>query len=190
MKHPISETHPSIILTHCPKCGKDGFEFDGIKKFNCSACGFIYYINPATAVAAILTLPDQRIILTRRKFEPRIGTFDLPGGFVDILERAEDAVKREIKEELNLETNEIQFLGSFPNEYTFKGISYFTTDLAFICPIYDYKNLSASDDVSEAILIQPSEINYDQISFPSIVHILELYIQILNNSASNKKKQT
>src|SRR5208337_1820480 len=93
-------THPSQIFQYCPRCGKKGFAFDGEKAFNCPVCQFRYYINACSAVAAILVQPDGSIILTRRKFEPRQGFLDLPGGFVDPNERAEDAVRREILEEL------------------------------------------------------------------------------------------
>ena len=174
--HSASDTHPSSIFRYCPKCSHQGFVFDGVKAFSCEKCGFRYYINAATAVAVILQLPDQRIILTRRKFEPRIGTFDLPGGFVDIKERVEDAVKREIMEELGIQVKTLEFLASFPNEYVYKGISYFTCDLAFVCPVDDISNLKAADDVAEAIVVYPNDIDYDVISFPSIVHILKMYV--------------
>jgi ADP-ribose pyrophosphatase YjhB (NUDIX family) len=174
--HSETDTHPSFIFSFCPKCGHHGFVFDGVKAFTCEKCGFRYYINAATAVAAVLQLPDQRIILTKRKFEPRIGTFDLPGGFVDINERVEDAVKREIREELGIEVKNPAFLASFPNEYVYRGISYFTCDLAFVCPVDDISNLKAADDVAEAIVIHPNDIDFNTISFPSIVHILKTYM--------------
>lgn len=171
-----SHTHPSHILKFCPKCGSPEFTFDNQKKFSCAACQFTYYINAATAVAAILKAPDGRIVLAKRKFEPRAGFFDLPGGFVDPMERVEDAVKREVQEELGIEINEMHFLASFPNEYVYKNISYFTSDLAFICPMNDLSQLTPSDDVADAMLIQPHEIDFNQISFISIVNILKTYI--------------
>jgi NAD+ diphosphatase len=174
----ISETHPSHIFTYCPRCGNKGFTFDHVKVFQCNACDFRFYINAAAAVAAIVQLPDNRIILTRRKFEPRMGTFDLPGGFVDPMERVEDAVKREVLEELGIEITISRFLASFPNEYIYKHISYFTCDMAFVCHAVDISNLKAADDVEEAIIIHPNDIDYSTISFPSIVHILKAYTTI------------
>jgi ADP-ribose pyrophosphatase YjhB (NUDIX family) len=174
-----SETHPGTIFTHCPRCGKNHYVFDGSKSFTCADCGLVWFMNPAPAVAAILELPNGDIILSRRKFEPRAGTFDLPGGFVDPLESAEDAVRREIKEELNLDVNEMHFLASFPNEYVYKNISYFTCDLAFVCPIQSIEKMKADDDVSQAVVIKPQNINFEEISFPSIVNILRKYKQSL-----------
>ncbi len=171
----ISETHPSRVFSYCPRCGRQGFEFDNIKKFTCPDCNFVFYINASTAVAVILQAPDGRIVLTKRKFDPRAGFYDLPGGFVDTMERAEDAVKREVFEELGIYVDEMKFLASFPNEYAFKGISYYTCDLAFVCPVNDLSALKPADDVAEALTVYPREIDFKIISFPSIVNVLKKY---------------
>ena len=172
----FSVTHPSNIFSYCPKCGSKDFAWNGDKVFICSACGLNYYINPAPAVAVILQYPDGRIVLTRRKYNPQQGTFDLPGGFVEINEKIEGAVSREIFEELSVTVTRMNYIGSFPNEYVYKGVSYFTCDLAFVCPIPDGTELYPSDDVSEALILNPKDIDYQQISFPSIINILRLYI--------------
>lgn len=174
--HLFTETHPSNIFSYCPKCGSKGFAFDGEKVLSCSVCGLNYFINPAPAIAVILEYPDGRIILSRRKHQPKKGTLDLPGGFVEIHERIEDAVIREIYEELSVTVTRMNYLGSFPNEYVYKGVSYFTCDLAFVCPIPEETELRPADDVSEALIIMPKDIDYQQISFPSIGNILRLYI--------------
>lgn len=172
----FSNTHPSRLFNYCPKCGSADLSFNGEKVFQCAACGLNYYINPAPAVAVILVFPDGKIVLTRRRHDPRQGTFDLPGGFVEINESIENTVSREIFEELRVSVKEMKYMGSFPNEYVYKGVSYFTCDLAFVCPIPEGTELHPADDVSEALIIQPKDIDYQQISFPSIVNILQLYI--------------
>lgn len=175
----VSETHPGTIFTHCPHCGGQHYIFDGTKSFTCADCDLVWFMNPAPAVAVILELPNGDIVLSRRKFEPRAGSFDLPGGFVEPLESAEDAARREIKEELNLDVNEMRFLASFPNEYVYKNVSYFTCDFAFVCQIQSLDGMKADDDVSQAVVIKPQSINFEEISFPSIVSILQKYIQCL-----------
>jgi NAD+ diphosphatase len=176
--HSISNTHPSHLFSYCPRCGQKEFCFDS-KKFTCNHCHLDFYINAATAVAAILVGPDGRIVLAKRKFEPRAGFYDLPGGFADTMERVEDAVKREVFEELGVTVSEMSFLASFPNEYVFKGVSYYTADLAFVCPLPDLSALTPADDVAEALIIHPGEIDFNTISFPSIVNILKSYISAL-----------
>ena len=172
----FSKTHPSNLFNYCPKCGNKDLTFNGVKVLSCPACGLDYYINPAPAVAVVLEYPDRSIVLTRRKHEPRQGTFDLPGGFVEINESVEDAARREIFEELHVEVSSMNYIGSFPNEYVYKGVSYYTCDMAFVCPIPEGTLLHPSDDVSEALIIKPKDIDHQQISFPSISNILRLYI--------------
>lgn len=180
--HSNSQSHPSQIFSFCPKCGHKGFVYDGVKAFNCMDCKFCFFINASTAVAVIVQLPDNRIILTKRKFDPRAGTFDLPGGFVDTMESAEDAVRREIFEELGIKVVTLEFLSSHPNEYVYRNISYFTCDLAFICPVQDISKMKAADDVAEAMLVHPGNIDFATISFPSIVSILKTYLKKKNFS--------
>jgi len=173
----FSETHPSAVLSYCPKCGHKGFTFNGEKLFVCEACNFNYYINPAAAVSAIIELPDGRIAMGRRKFEPRKGMLDWPGGFVDMMERAEDALIREVREELGIEITQYEFLTTSPNEYPFKGISYFTCDIAFVCKLNTIPEFKATDDVSEVILVYPEDVDYNELCFPSTVNIMRKYLE-------------
>lgn len=57
---------------------------------------------PDTTVAAIL-YKDGKFLLVKRRFEPFKGRWCLPGGHIDEFEIAKYAVKREVKEETNLE---------------------------------------------------------------------------------------
>lgn len=61
--------------------------------------------NPLLAVDAIIRC-DHRIVLIERK-NPPVG-WALPGGFVEINETVEDAVRREIREETNLRLNNLK----------------------------------------------------------------------------------
>jgi hypothetical protein len=51
--------------------------------------------------------------------------------------------------------------------------------MAFVCPIAEGTILHPADDVSEALIIKPKDIDHQQISFPSISNILRLYIRSL-----------
>ena len=107
--------HPLDKFKYCPVCGADNFTENDDKSKKCHKCGFRYYLNAVSAVAGFIVDDNNRLLLCRRAKEPLKGTLDLPGGFVDIGETAEDAIRREVKEELNLHTDSIRFLFSIPN---------------------------------------------------------------------------
>ena len=88
----------------------------------CTACGFRLYFNPAVAVAVFIQDALGRVLLIRRAKDPGAGKLAPPGGFIDLGERAEDAVHREVLEEVGLRLTHLRFLGSHPNEYLFAGV--------------------------------------------------------------------
>ena len=143
----------------------------------CDACQKKYYINAAGAVACIIENGAGEILLTRRAFEPSKGMLDLPGGFINLDETAEDAVRREIKEELNLDISSLQYIGSSPNRYLYGDLVYFTLDLGFKCTVIDFKEMQVADDVDGYIFLIPNRINFQEIAFPSIRNILKLYFE-------------
>lgn len=57
-------------------------------------------VTPLLTVDAIIELPDERIVLIRRKYPPP--GWALPGGFVDPGESLAEAVRREAFEETSL----------------------------------------------------------------------------------------
>lgn len=164
-------------MKFCPSCGSGKFRYNGERSFSCPECSFVYYINSATAAVVIIEAPDGRIALTRRKNDPKAGYLDLPGGFVDIMESAEEAIIREIREELGITVKDLRYIGSAPNEYLYKGISYFTCDVAFVCTSDELGKMKPADDVSEVFLIKPEEIDRSKIGFPSAVTILDIYME-------------
>jgi len=61
---------------------------------------------PEASVAAIITLQDAcgtKVLLTMRNHEPFKGYWCLPGGHIDANEPIEDAIRREVKEEIGLD---------------------------------------------------------------------------------------
>lgn len=172
-----NEQHPTRFFKYCPHCGSGNFKAVSNKEMRCGACGFDYFSNSAAAVAAIIHAPDGRIMLTRRAVEPWRGTLDLPGGFVDPDETAEEALQRELREELGAEIETCEYFTSTHNRYVYSGCSVATTDLAFICTITDYEKLTANDDIGDFAWYETSEIELDNIASPSIREIVGRYIQ-------------
>lgn len=171
----MKQTRPEKVIKFCPRCGSRQFSYREDNSFMCGVCRFQLYVNSAAAVAALIVDDDGRLLITRRGIEPAKGMLDLPGGFVDVFETAEEAIKREIKEELNLNIKEYSYLFSSPNEYVFKGLSVFTLDLAYLCKVDSFNSIKAGDDVTEFLFMYPDEIKDQEISSPSIKRIIHYY---------------
>lgn len=134
--------------------------------FHCSACGHTQYFNPAVAVAAILLGPDGRALLLRRAKDPGKGKLGLPGGFVDIGETAEDALRREIREEVNLKVGALEFLCTLPNEYHYKSVTYPVLDLFFVARAKSVAGLAALDGVESFLWLDPAQVDLSALAFP------------------------
>ena len=151
----------------CPACGSGDIIFDKDKKLICRDCSFTYFHNVAAAVGVILEY-DGKVVLIKRAKEPGKGKLDLPGGFVDPEESAEDAVIRETKEEINIDIKELRYLGSFPHIYKYKDVLYHTCDLFFYCKIDALPTDFDRKEIEELILTNPNEIPDDEIAFESV----------------------
>jgi len=166
----------SNIWKYCLYCGAKSFHADTENYIQCDVCCKRFYINASGAVACIIENPQGEILLTRRAFEPAKGMLDLPGGFVNLDETAEDAVRREIKEELNLEIASMQYIGSSHNRYLYGEMMYFTLDLGFKCAVTDFSNMRVADDVDGYMFLPHQRINLQEICFSSIRNILQVYL--------------
>jgi len=154
-------------FNYCPACGSSDIIFEDNKKLRCRECAFTYYHNVAAAVGAILEY-DKKIVLIKRAKEPGKGKFDLPGGFVDPNESAEEAVIREVKEELQIDIKEPRYLGSYPNIYEFEGVLYHTCDLFFYCKIDALPLDFCKTEIEDFVVLNPLEIPKDEIAFESV----------------------
>lgn len=141
--------HLLDTFKHCPKCGSDTFAENDFKSKRCGNCGFVYFLNPSAANVAVITDGKGNILVATRSKEPAKGTLDLPGGFCDCHESAEEGVIREVLEETGLKVTATRYLFSIPNIYSYSGMEIHTMDLFFECRTADNATLHATDDVQE-----------------------------------------
>lgn len=170
MKHPLDK------FAYCPVCGAKTFLQHNEKAKKCAACGFVYYFNPSAAVACFIRNKKGELLLVRRAKEPAKGTLDLPGGFVDLHETAEDAACREVKEETGLTITNCKYLFSLPNIYPYCGFDVHTVDMFFECHVDNFELAFAEDDAAEIIILSPEKLNPDDFGLCSIKKGVDRYI--------------
>jgi len=177
MSENTKEYYPNNVLHFCPHCGAGSLDSIGIREFFCQICQFPFFMNVASAAAALILNEQNQLLLTRRNRNPMKGMLDLPGGFIEPFETAEEALKREIQEELNLRIVSMEYFTNLPNEYTYKGMTYFTLDFAFICKVESTDNLVLDDENSEVVWVDPQLIHIDKIGLCSIKKIVEEFVK-------------
>jgi ADP-ribose pyrophosphatase YjhB (NUDIX family) len=94
----------SRTYAYCPWCSAELVEahVDGKTRKRCPECDFIHYRNPVPAAGAIIE-KDNKILMVKRKYPPRIGDWTLPAGFMEWGESSAACCVREIAEETGLE---------------------------------------------------------------------------------------
>jgi len=165
--------HPLQQFKYCPRCGSDQFVEHNFKSKVCKNCGFVYYFNSSASTAAFILNADNKLLVVCRAKEPAKGTLDLPGGFVDMYETAEEAIIREVQEETGLIVTKPEFLFTLPNIYVYSGFEVHTVDMFFVCRVADFSSLRAADDAAEILFLSKNEINPDDFGLDSIRKAVE-----------------
>jgi NAD+ diphosphatase len=103
----------SRSYVYCPHCaGPLTPAGSGRARARCPACGFAHYDNPVPVVSAVVE-HDGRVVLARNKAWPPTW-YALVAGFLERDEAPDDAVRREVKEELGLDALSTQLIGIYP----------------------------------------------------------------------------
>lgn len=157
--------HPLEKFAFCPVCGSRHFVINNFKSKRCEDCGFSYYANPCSATAAFILrqpLPaegdEEMLLVVRRAKEPAKGTLDLPGGFVDMGETAEEGMRREILEETGLQVKNMEYLFSSPNVYMYSGMGIHTLDMDYLVRVAADVSVRAADDAAECLWLPLSQV--------------------------------
>ena len=146
----------------------------GQTPFRCAACGLVFFFNPTVAAAAFVSDGARRLLFVRRAKEPHAGKLGVPGGFIDFGESAEEGVRREVREEVGLELDGLSFLASFPNEYSYREVTYPVVDLYFTAMAIDPDSARPLDGVAGIEWRQACEVPEEEIAFESLREALRL----------------
>jgi ADP-ribose pyrophosphatase YjhB (NUDIX family) len=156
----------NIEMNYCRRCG---CKLTNISEhaYKCET-GHLLFYNSAPAVCAILTNDKNEALVVVRAIDPGKGELDAPGGFCDGGEKLEDAVARELKEEIGLEPNDYStpvYLLSGVDSYSYKGETLPVLSVVFTAKIDKDAKITAADDVASAKFVPIKDINLDDIYF-------------------------
>lgn len=157
---------PPDLFRFCPRCGAPAT--GGANPFRCPACDLTYFFNPTVAAGAFVFNPAGEVLLTKRAKEPAKGKFGIPGGFLDVGESAEDGLRREIREEVNLAVTDLRLLCTAPNLYEYKGVTYPVCDLIFTAVAVDPGKAEALEEIAGIEWRLPNAVDPEEIAFPSM----------------------
>ena len=101
----------------------------------------------------------QGVVLIERK-NPPLG-LALPGGFVDVGESVEDALKREMREEISLDVEIKYLLGIYSNPS--RDPRFHTASAVYVCKAYGKP--IAADDAKETMIVKINELKSKKLVF-------------------------
>lgn len=89
-------------------------------------------MNQIRPIALCIFCNNDRILVFEGYDKGKDEIFYRPlGGGIEFGERSEDAVRRELKEELNVDIADLKYLGQLENLFTFNGNSYHEVVLVY-----------------------------------------------------------
>ena len=162
-------------LIYCSSCKiKNHYSMiEGQIRYHCPNCRTIHYQNPKPTATLICTKNNQ-ILLVRRAFEPAKGSWSLPGGFIELGETPEQAAKRELKEETNLNGEVVKLLGTCSHFNSVFG------DILLIgmkMDINNWSELKTGDDAYDATFFKIKEC--PELAFECHQKIFNMYVETI-----------
>jgi len=151
-------------MNFCRRCGTKLTNQHG-HIFSCENRHTIF-ANSSPSVGIFLVNDKDEVLLAVRGIEPHKGMLDAFGGFLDGEELAEDAVKRELKEELGLEEFEYsppKILGSGLGRYPYKGETLPLVSIFSWARLQTDRVLTPSDDVAGIRILKIEDINLSEL---------------------------
>ena len=158
---------------YCPSCGQASLTRSDTKALRCEHCQFTYFHNTASAVLAVISCGDEILVAVRAR-NPGKGMLDFPGGFVDYNESLEQALSRELQEELGFHPTVMRYIGSASNTYNYRDIEYKTCDAFFHIALDSKPKMQANDDVAAIQWVNRNDIAPEEFAFGSAREALKL----------------
>lgn len=104
---------------YCSNCGGKIQKVLETTEKKCGSCELSFFPNPFPAVMVLIQRENELLLARLAHFKP--GIYSALAGFIDIGETAEQAVHREVREEVGVQITELKYFGSqswpFPNSF-------------------------------------------------------------------------
>ena len=101
----------------CGACGTPSERVAGERALRCPSCGLSVYPRICPAMMVLITRGRQLLLARGVSFPP--GRYSALAGFLEAGESIEDAIHREVREEVGVEVHDLRYFGSqswpFPN---------------------------------------------------------------------------
>jgi ADP-ribose pyrophosphatase YjhB (NUDIX family) len=151
----------------CPRCGQPA-EIAYPRSLSCPHCGYGAYYNPKPVAAAIPVMPDGKLILLRRAFDPGRDLWTFPGGFVDLGESVEEAALREVREELEIGVELGPVVGVYSRDVN--------PIVLIVYRATTTEEPRTTEEASEVACFAPAELPWDELAFWSTERALRDYL--------------
>lgn len=160
---------------YCGSCGTKTVIDKKDMMLICPECGQMHY--PRIAPAIIVTINnDGKLLMAKHSYHKTSG-YALIAGFVEAGESIEEAVRREVKEEVGIEITNIQYVKSQPWPFPNSLMLGFTAD-------YDGGEISVDgDEIIDAKWFKPEEIEIPSSTISISSWLIRNYIK--NHNGDN-----
>jgi len=138
----------------CYLCGAKTIkeQEEGHPRWRCTQCGQVLFKNAKPATEIILVTEDNKAVIVTRAREPYKGKYDLPGGFLELGETLDEALERELLEEVNLKRADYGdpiYIGNMNVDYPWGKEEHRVLSVRFTARISSDTPLEPNDDVAK-----------------------------------------
>jgi NAD+ diphosphatase len=134
----------------CGRCGAPTQNHPSERAKECTACGLIRYPRISPAIIVLVRNKDKLLLARAHRHPP--GFYSVLAGFVEPGETLEETVTREIREEVGIEVQNIEYFGSqpwpFPNSLM----------IAFVCDYAGGEIAVQEDEIEDAGWYNPAQL--------------------------------
>ena len=142
--------------------------------------GHKLYAAAAPTVGVFFINDNKEVLLSVRGIEPGKGMLDTPGGFIDVGESIEQALVRELEEELALTPDDyepFEYLCSGTTDYFFDNEHRPVLSSIFVSKLKPGVTPQALDDVEAVKFVSLADVNLDEISGDDIKAAIQILQQ-------------